>query len=285
MTINTKNGPMLLDVGKHMQCQQCHSQNLHMLASCHCKVPVGGMKDGVYYSGTVTVKRTDKDPDDGAQDVQSIDNEDTGTGCRTRPMHLRVNAKGSFLDGLPVFAGDPRTEMMLAQLLAYFGPEANKGLVLDGTLTCRQQWDLEHPDYNLRKPGYPSDAAVKIPYGSRLLPLKEEDALSPYKTDIPVSLRQKYGGGKATTKLRRGLIKAEESPLFQRDSVAFRRRTANKAVFGGSSHGAGMDDDRKTSMRGMLQTLADKVDRIAQRTSTMDDTLGKVRRVMRMGRD
>ena len=37
-----------------------------------------------------------------------------------------------------VFAGDPRTEMMLAQLLAFFGPEAKKGLVMDGTLTCRQ---------------------------------------------------------------------------------------------------------------------------------------------------
>ena len=63
MTINTKNGPMLLDVGTHMQCKQCHSQFLHMLATCPCQVPVGGSKDGVYYSGTVTVKRTDKDED------------------------------------------------------------------------------------------------------------------------------------------------------------------------------------------------------------------------------
>lgn len=47
---------------------------------------------------------------------------DSNHGCRTKPLHLRVTAKGSFLDGLPVFAGDPRTEAMLRQLFEYFGP-------------------------------------------------------------------------------------------------------------------------------------------------------------------
>ncbi|KAJ1474062.1 hypothetical protein T484DRAFT_1833850 [Baffinella frigidus] len=84
MTINTKHGAMLLDVGTHMQCKQCHSQYLHMLATCPCQVPVGGMKDGVYYSGTVTVKRTDKDPEPN-EDVATVD-EDTTGGCRTKPM-------------------------------------------------------------------------------------------------------------------------------------------------------------------------------------------------------
>ena len=36
-----------------------------------------------------------------------------------KPLHLRVTAKGNFLDGLPVFAGDARTEAMLQELLKW----------------------------------------------------------------------------------------------------------------------------------------------------------------------
>jgi hypothetical protein len=45
-----------------------------------------------------------------------------------------VTAKGNFLDGLPVFAGDAKTEAMLQQILKYFGPDPEKGLILDGTV-------------------------------------------------------------------------------------------------------------------------------------------------------
>jgi hypothetical protein len=83
-----------------------------------------------------------------------------GKGCQTKPMHLRVTAKGSFIGGLQVrdlcyfdkklcnkvirllcpqvFAGDARTESMLQQLLKFFGPNPKNGLVLDGVLTCKQ---------------------------------------------------------------------------------------------------------------------------------------------------
>ena len=53
--------------------------------------------------------------------------------------------------------------------------------------------------------------AVKIPYGSTLRPLKNK--LSPFKTEIPEVLRQKYGGTKLSRKLRTGLLKAEEVAL------------------------------------------------------------------------
>ena len=53
--------------------------------------------------------------------------------------------------------------------------------------------------------------AVKIPYGSTLRPLKNK--LSPFKTEIPEVLRQKYGGSKLSRKLRTGLLKAEEVTL------------------------------------------------------------------------
>jgi hypothetical protein len=59
--------------------------------------------------------------------------EDTSGGCETKPLHLRVTAKGNFLDGLPVFAGDAKTEAMLQQLLKYFGPDPENGLIVDGT--------------------------------------------------------------------------------------------------------------------------------------------------------
>lgn len=45
-----------------------------------------------------------------------------------------MTAKGNFLDGLPVFAGDAKTEAMLQQILKYFGPDPEKGLILDGTV-------------------------------------------------------------------------------------------------------------------------------------------------------
>lgn len=88
-------------------------------------------------------------------------------GCKTKPLRLRVTAQGSFLDNVPVFPGDAKTEGMLEQLFHFFGPD-KAGLIMQGTLTCRQQWDLEHPDYMIPKPGYPSDVAVKIPHGSSL---------------------------------------------------------------------------------------------------------------------
>jgi len=230
MKINTANGPMLVTVGDHMKCPQCQSlsgKGVQSLAACPCSVPVGGMKDGVYYTGVITVKRTDKDDSDGGevQPVTSGGPADVGGGCETKPLHLRVTAKGNFLDGLPVFAGacwraragargcnvsnvarahahtacrhararvraharthtqtcthtyahththarhchdhmdtgDAKTEAMLQQLLKYFGPDPENGLIVDGTLTCKQEWDMMHPDYLIPKPGYPSDIAV-----------------------------------------------------------------------------------------------------------------------------
>ena len=56
--------------------------------------------------------------------------------------------------------GDAKTEAMLQQLLKYFGPDPENGLIVDGTLTCKQEWDMMHPDYLIPKPGYPSDVAV-----------------------------------------------------------------------------------------------------------------------------
>ena len=47
-----------------------------------------------------------------------------------------------------------------------------------------QEWDLEHPDYLIPKPGYPSDVAVKIPYGSTLVPLDEDSKLAPFETEV-----------------------------------------------------------------------------------------------------
>ena len=98
------------------------------------------MKDGTYYTGVITVKRTDADASDGG-DVAPVTTGgpvDVGGGCETKPLHLRVTAKGNFLDGLPVFAGDAKTEAMLQQLLKYFGPDPENGLIVDGTLTCKQ---------------------------------------------------------------------------------------------------------------------------------------------------
>ena len=231
MKINTANGPMLVSVGEHMTCKQCPSlagRGAQSLAACPCSVPVGGMKDGVYYTGVITVKRTDKDDDTVAPVTTPTGDNGYGDGCNTKPLHLRVTAKGNFLDGLPVFAGDARTEAMLQELLKYFGPDPANGLVVDGTLTCKQQWDLKHPDYLIPKPGFPSDVAVKIPYGSTLRPLTSK--LSPFKTEIPEVLRAKYGGSKLAQKLRHGLLTAEESPLFQRDAAMLRR----ERVRGGS---------------------------------------------------
>ena len=55
MKINTADGPMLVSVGNHMQCQQCSasfgSHGLSQLASCPCSVAVTGSKDGQYYEG------------------------------------------------------------------------------------------------------------------------------------------------------------------------------------------------------------------------------------------
>uniref|UniRef100_A0A7S0EJD5 Uncharacterized protein n=1 Tax=Hanusia phi TaxID=3032 RepID=A0A7S0EJD5_9CRYP len=136
MKINTANGPMLLSVGKHMQCKQCHStgftqKGFSQLASCPCEVPVGGMKDGVYYSGVITVTRVDKDEPE-VEEVQPERNAEPKdlNGCNTKPLHLRVTAKGTFLEGLPVYAGDARTEAMLRQLLQFFGPDQEKGWFL-----------------------------------------------------------------------------------------------------------------------------------------------------------
>lgn len=98
------------------------------------------MKDGTYYTGVITVKRTDADDSDDG-DVTPVTTGvavDVGGGCETKPLHLRVTAKGNFLDGLPVFAGDAKTEAMLQQLLKYFGPDPENGLIVDGTLTCKQ---------------------------------------------------------------------------------------------------------------------------------------------------
>jgi hypothetical protein len=47
--------------------------------------------------------------------------EDDDKGCRTKPLHLRLTAKGSFLDNVPVFPGDEKTETMLSQLFHFFG--------------------------------------------------------------------------------------------------------------------------------------------------------------------
>ena len=61
MKINTANGPMLVSVADHMKCPQCQSlsgRGVQSLAACPCQVAVGGMKDGVYYTGVITVKRT-----------------------------------------------------------------------------------------------------------------------------------------------------------------------------------------------------------------------------------
>jgi len=281
MKINTANGPMLVSVGQHMKCPQCTSlsgKGVQSLAACPCSVPVGGMKDGVYYTGVITVKRTDNDESSDGGQVQPVTSggpADVGGGCNTKPLHLRVTAKGNFLDGLPVFAGDAKTEAMLQQLLKFFGPDPENGLILDGTLTCKQEWDMMHPDYLIPKPGYPSDVAVKIPYGSTLRPLKNK--LSPFKTEIPEVLRQKYGGTKLSRKLRTGLLKAEESPLFQRDAAAFRGRSARRGRHGDSRNS---ENDRKSSMKSMLQRLSMKVDNISRKTSKMDSTLGRVTSVL-----
>jgi len=292
MKINTANGPMLVTVGEHMKCSQCASQSgkgVQSLAACPCSVPVGGMKDGVYYTGVITVKRTDNDDDDGGnvEPVTSGGPASVGGGCETKPLHLRVTAKGNFLDGLPVFAGDAKTEAMLQQILKYFGPDPEKGLILDGTLTCKQEWDMLHPDYLIPKPGYPSDVAVKIPYGSTLRPLKNK--LSPFKTEIPEVLRQKYGGTKLSRKLRTGLLKAEQSPLFQRDAARFRTRSEaglrsrRRGRSGSSDADAGVQSHRQSSMKSMLQRLALKVDKISRKTSSMDSTLGRVTDVLHYG--
>jgi hypothetical protein len=47
--------------------------------------------------------------------------EEDDKGCRTKPLHLRLTAKGSFLDNVPVFPGDEKTETMLSQLFHFFG--------------------------------------------------------------------------------------------------------------------------------------------------------------------
>ena len=287
MKINTANGPMLVTVGNHMKCPQCTSlsgRGVQSLAACPCSVPVGGMKDGVYYTGVITVKRTDnEDANDDDGDEQAVTSEgdaDDNSGCNTKPLHLRVTAQGNFLDGLPVFAGDEKTEAMLQQLLKYFGPDPQNGLILDGTLTCKQEWDMMHPDYLIPKPGYPSDIAVKIPYGSTLRPLKNK--LDPFKTEIPEVLRQKYGGTKLSRRLRKGLLKAEESPLFQRDAARFRSRgrSAGSEADGSSSDSLISDENRKQSMKSMLQNLAEKVDKISSKTQKMDSTLSSVTSVL-----
>ena len=118
-------------------------------------------------------------------------------GCKTKPLRLRVTAQGSFLDNVPVFPGDAKTEGMLEQLFHFFGPD-KAGLIMQGTLTCRQQWDLEHPDYMIPKPGYPSDVAVKIPHGSSLgaqfihapffLPFHPSPPFSLFPAPITISL-------------------------------------------------------------------------------------------------
>mmetsp|Transcript_66814 Transcript_66814/g.178618 ORF Transcript_66814/g.178618 Transcript_66814/m.178618 type:complete len:126 (-) Transcript_66814:326-703(-) len=101
------------------------------------------MKNGQYYAGVITVTRSPETNSvvtplpSSPQDV--IKKDDTDKGCRTKPMHLRVTAKGSFIGGLKVFAGDARTETMLQQLLKFFGPNPKNGLVLDGVLTCKQE--------------------------------------------------------------------------------------------------------------------------------------------------
>ena len=42
-----------------------------------------------------------------------------------------MTAKGTFLEGLPVYAGDARTEAMLRQLLQFFGPDQVRMFVGD----------------------------------------------------------------------------------------------------------------------------------------------------------
>ena len=80
-----------------MKCQQCaglSGKGVQSLAACPCTVPVGGMKDGVYYTGVITVKRTDDDDANGnVQPVTSGDDSGhVGDGCNTQPLHLRVSS-------------------------------------------------------------------------------------------------------------------------------------------------------------------------------------------------
>ena len=93
------------------------------------------MKDGQYYSGVITVTRNDEvyipdamvapngsihlflnsqvAPSDDAPPPPKPQPEGDGgdpsdKGCRTKPMHLRVTAKGSFIGGLQVRCPLPR---------------------------------------------------------------------------------------------------------------------------------------------------------------------------------
>ncbi len=135
---------------------------------------------------------------------------------------------------------------------------------------------------------------------------------APFKTEIPEVLRQKYGSTKLSRKLRKGLLTAEESPLFQRDAAGlfchivaiffhivglfcwslltlavgdaadFRARGGRGRGRGDkTSHRDGPDEvGRQSSMKSMLQRLAIKVDKISRKTSDMDSTLSRVTSVL-----